>query len=244
MFDDQRKRGGGNGGMPSAAAPAEKRIAEEEGYHRRVRALYKETTRSITRFHREQVRSQKMAVANMTKALERMVARTTEMIGFMIGTMLAGSEFSGKNFFANFLDLLAQFCVMLGTVAVAASKVLTALFTGNPIGLFLGGIALIAIGGVIKAFAAQLKSQGGALGSGSGMSGAVPLGGGAATGSGSLTPMEDREDGASSKTVYYYHFEGGLYDERGLARIATRAINHHAGRTAPLISREAVEGGR
>ncbi len=217
------------------------RLAVETAFHRQVRKLYKDTTANVLRQHKIQSDSQRRAVADMTRALQMLVTQTTEMVGFMIGTLLAGADVSGKNMFANFLDMLGQFAVMLGSVAIAASKVLSALFTGNPVALLASGIALVAIGGVVKAFAAQLKSQGAGLGSGSSMPGSIPLGDGSATGSASLTPLDrSRKTGEGEQNVYYYHFEGGMYDERGLARIAAKAINDHAGRTAPLIAARAI----
>ena len=45
-----------------------------------------------------------------------------------------------------------------------------------------------------------------------------------------------------AKATIIYHFQGGVYDERGLARIALGAINRHAGKSAPLLARKALEG--
>jgi hypothetical protein len=220
----------------------DERLLVEERYHARVRQLNSQTAKLISSLQQAQVHGQQQAVVSMTRALERLVTTTAEMVGFWVGSLVSGGKAAGQNMLANFLDLLGQFSVMMGTMAVAASKVLEALFTGNPIGLFVGGLAMIAVGGLIKAFASQLKSQGGALGSGSGLMGATPLGGGAASGSNSLTPLVSASSEGGGQVVYYYHFEGGLYDERGLARLTAKALNTYSGRTAPKISRLAIEG--
>ena len=128
---------------------------------------------------------------------------------------------------------------MLGTAAIAASNVLSALFSGNPAALFAGGLALIAIGGVIKAFSDTLKSQGDG-GSGS-LSYSTSGSSAAASQSVNTNSLDPGDSQSSPQIVYYYHFSGGVYDERGLARIAAGAINRHSGRTAPLIARRAVE---
>jgi len=130
---------------------------------------------------------------------------------------------------------------MLGTVAIAASQVFESLFSGNPAGLLIGGLAMIAVGGILKAFASQLKSSSSSLGSGSSVSGSVPLGDGVGTGTSSFNSSQLQQNDEREQVVYYYHFEGGLYDEKGLARIAAKAINNNAGKNAPKISRMAVE---
>lgn len=218
-----------------------RKLAEETRYHNKVRTLHTQTTRHILKLQNQQLVSHGKAVANMTKSLQKLVVSTTEMVGFMIGTLISGGEISGKNLFANFLDMLGQFSIMLGTVAVAASQVFQSLFTGNPAGLLIGGIAMIAVGGILKAFASQLKSSGSSLGSGSSVSGSVSLGNGVGTGTNSFNSTSNESNENSQQVVYYYHFEGGLYDEKGLARIATKAINNNAGKTSPKISRFAVE---
>lgn len=227
-----------------AGAPGDpdERLRSEERYHRRVRELHQQTASLVHSLQERQVIAQQQAVVSMTRALERLVATTTEMVGFMVGTLIAGGQQAGQNMLAGFLDLLGQFSVMMGSMAIAASKVLESLFTGNPIGLFVGGLAMIAVGGLIKAFASQLKSRGAGLGSGSAGYGGVPLGGGAATGAPGFGGPAPAQGDSGGQVVYYFHFEGGVYDERGLARIAATALNRHAGRTAPKIARLALEG--
>ncbi len=229
------------GESATAATPsAKQRLVVEQNYHKQVRKLYTETTRHVQKMHTLQFTSQARAVGSMTRALETLVNRTTELVGYMVGVLLTGGEVSGKSFFANFLSILSQFSIMLGTAAIAASNVLSALFSGNPAALFAGGLALIAIGGVIKAFSDTLKSQGDG-GSGSSLSYSASGSSAASSQAVNTNSLDSGESQSSPQIVYYYHFSGGVYDERGLARIAAGAINRHSGRTAPLIARRAVE---
>ena len=123
-----------------------------------MQKLYEDTTRKILTLQRTQVSSQHSAVLDMTRAFESLFTRTTEMVGFMIGQLLLGGQVAGKSFFASFLDMLSQFSVLMGTMAIAASKMLEMLFSGNPAGLFVAGLALVLVGGVIKAFANSLRT--------------------------------------------------------------------------------------
>ena len=216
------------------------RLSEEERYHQRVRKLHEDTTRQILRLHDTQVRSQQKGVVDMTRALESMVTRTTELVGYLIGSLMLGTKISGESLFSSFLEMLSQFSIMLGSMAIAASGVFEALFSGNPVGLLMGGLAMIAVGGLLKALATEMRGAATYGGSGSGGYASFPASGGG-NNAASLSPAASGQDSASKQVVYYYHFEGGLYDERGLARITTKAINDHAGRTAPFLSRRVLE---
>jgi len=128
------------------------KLSDQVSYHNNIRKLQSNTNRQILKLQQQQVTSHSKAVVSMTKSLEKLVTSTTEMVGFMIGSLIAGGEFSANNLFANFLDMLGQFSIMLGTVAIAASQVFESLFSGNPAGLLIGGLAMIAVGGILKAF--------------------------------------------------------------------------------------------
>lgn len=227
----------------SSASGTSERLKAEEAYHERVRKLYEETTRRILTLHQTQTRSQQQAAVVMTRALESLVERAVEMTGFAVGALLNGVKLSGENLLASFLNMLGQFSVLMGSMAIAASQVLTALFSGSPAALFTAGLAMILIGGLLKSFAAQLK--GGSSGSSSTGSGSAGTADRSASSS-NATPASSKsetDDASREPTVIYYHFEGGVYDERALARIAATALNRHAGRTAPAILRRALEGG-
>lgn len=230
-----------NAGDGSTAA----RLKNEEAYNARVQKLYEDTTRKILTLQRTQVSSQRAAVLDMTRAFEGLLTRTTEMVGFMIGQLMMGGQVAGKSFFASFLDMLSQFTVLLGTMAIAASKMLEMLFSGNPAGLFVAGLALVLVGGVIKAFANSLRAQGAQGGSTHGATATGAASGGASgSGTSSAGYVVSEARGSSkeeAKATIIYNFQGGLYDERGLARIALGAINRHAGKSAPLLTRKALE---
>lgn len=230
----------------STADSTAARLKNEEAYNARVQKLYEDTTRKILTLQRTQVSSQRSAVLDMTRAFESLVTRTTEMVGLMIGQLMLGGQVAGKSFFASFLDMLSQFSVLLGTMAIAASKMLEMLFTGNPAGLFVAGLALVLVGGVIKAFANSLRAQGSQGGSLSGASASGASAGGASSQTSSSAGYAVSEargtNKEEAKATIVYNFQGGLYDERGLARIALGAINRHAGKSAPLLARRALEG--
>ncbi len=204
-------------------------------------AYYQAQSRLSEQMTERQIETVEKLTASVGGLMKNMAAQTTEMVGYMLGQMMAGAELSGKNMAAGFMDLFAQMMVAMGSAMLAASAAFSALFSLNPVGMLAGGLAMIAAGGIIKGLVAELRSNaGGSLGSGSGMYGQVPLGGGTATGSPSLTPLSTSDGNGTQTTVI--NFYGDYMDPQKLARKVSSAIGKHAGKSVPRIPSSAVAG--
>jgi len=229
-------------------SPASGAAVREENGNRRVLSAHEKMRRQMLRCDNEYYAAQAELMnkaceaqingtLRMTAAvggiLRNMTVTATEMVGIMAGRMMAGAELSAGRMAATFMDVFGQMMTAMGSAMVAASAAFTALFSMNPVGMLVGGLAMIAAGGVIKGIAAEMNGAGGSLPSGAGLRGQAGGGGGVATGSPSLSPLSSG-GGENGKTLVF-NFYGDYMDPQKLAREVSGALGKYAGRSVPRI---------
>jgi|GEM_PF-3558484 len=232
---------------------ADKTAAREESQQRRMLTAHEKMRRQMLRSDCEyyaaqaemmqttseaQINSTLRMTAAVGGILRNMAVTTTEMVGIMMGRMMAGAELSAGRVAATFMDVFGQMMTAMGSAMVAASAAFTALFSMNPAGILIGGLAMIAAGGIIKGIAAEMKGAAGPLPSGAGLRGQAGAGGGVATGSPSLSPLSSNSNEGGKTLVF--NFYGDYMDPQKLAREVSGALGKYAGRSVPRIPAHAV----
>ena len=150
------------------------RISKEELDYNEKIAVEKERLQDE---HNERMRSKAEEAAREQLKINQQFGQIVIGLGtsslqnmsFMLGELAAGAEFSANAMVANLLDLLGNFAIQVGTLALAMGPVYSALFSLNPAAAIATGVILLAVGSALKGYAAQLKQSvagaaGGAIG--------------------------------------------------------------------------------
>jgi hypothetical protein len=96
------------------------------------------------------VQNSKQQLQQFNDAINNAFARAISTSIQVLVTSLAKGENALANFAKAFLGVLGDLAIQLGTLLIAGGQGLGALFTGNPAGAIGFGVALVAIGALLK----------------------------------------------------------------------------------------------
>jgi hypothetical protein len=139
----------------------------------------------------------------------------TNSIASFAGALAKGEDAFGA-FAKGFLGMLGDMAIQLGSTLLFAGDGMQSLFAFQPAGAIAAGIGLIAIGGILKAFA----SSGGPQGGGGGVASSPSNAGGAITENPSL---EDKK----AQTSVIVNVQGNILDRKEAGLELIEIMNEH-----------------